>query len=412
MAAAGPCHAGSNPASRQRPGTVTSVLLRLRGIYRYYRTPVLRGWAWGSFQRRGGRQAQSALSFFRLLQKPFCPASSLLWQVRRILGGCGRAGRLQEEKFGEYVMEKFEKDVLRRMITKGNLRAAMAYLGQFPQMAELYQKGVALYQKEHYLTYHAAAELNEILLAYQKYYRDVFWLELPAEEAAQRLQERLSGLLCAAPGLSLEELEELAAAAFRKRGLYALMGQTGGYYGPYVWRAEELRHYAVELPEGTQDYAVKFLDGFIMKSWLDYISFGETGTGGWSNGDGLIHCVRDAYDLESEQFKVSLLKHEAQHAMDQARYPYITNEELEYRAKLVELIYSKERPMLERFIGEADTSRAGNGHGLASERILCGFEAYTKKDRGGLAGLSIDRVQMLARALFAQSCGEMAAKYC
>ncbi len=94
----------------------------------------------------------------------------------------------------------------------------------------------------------------------------------------------------------------------------------------------------MELPEGTQDYAVKFLDGFIMKSWLDYISFGETGTGGWSNGDGLIHCVRAAWDLESEDFQVSLLKHEAQHAMDQVRYKDITNKELEYRAKLVELI--------------------------------------------------------------------------
>ncbi len=308
-------------------------------------------------------------------------------------------------------MKKFEKDTLRGMIVKGNLRAAMAYLEQFPETAALYQKGKALYQEEHYLTYDVDTELNEILLVYQKYYRDVFYLELPAEEAAQRLRERLAELFRAAPDSSLDELEEMAGTAFRRKSLHALMGRTGGYYGPYIWKAEELRHYAVELPEGTQDYAVKLLDGFIMNSWLDYISFGDMGTGGWSDGDGLIHCVRSAYDLDSEDFQVSLLKHEAQHAMDQARYKCITNEELEYRAKLVELIYSKERRMLERFVSQADATRADNGHGLAAEHIVGEFETRLKIDRCGLAGLPIGTVQAVSQSLFSESSEEMAVKY-
>lgn len=307
-------------------------------------------------------------------------------------------------------MKKFEKDILGGMIVKGNLRAAIAYLEQFPEAAALYQKCVAVYQEECYLTYDVDAELNEILFVYQKYYRDVFYLELPADEAAQRLQERLAELFRAASDSSLDKLEEMAGTAFRRKSLYALMGRTSGYYGPYIWRAEELRHYAVELPEGTQDYAVKFLDGFIMKSWLDYISFGEIGTGGWSSG-GLIHCVRAAYDLESEDFQVSLLKHEAQHSMDQARYKDITSEELEYRAKLVELIYSRERRMLERFVIQADAARADNGHGLAAEHIVRGFESRLKKDRGRLAGLLIETVQAVSQSLFAESSEEMAARY-
>ncbi len=308
-------------------------------------------------------------------------------------------------------MRTFEKDTLRGIIVKGNLRAAMTYLEQFPETATLYQKSVALYQQEHYLTYDVDAELNEILLAYQKYYRDAFYLELPAEEAAQRLRERLAELFRAASDVSLDELEEMAGTAFRQKSFHALMGRTSGYYGPYIWKVEELRHYKVELPEGKQDYAVKFLDGFIMKSWLDYISFGETGTGGWSNGDGLIHCVRAAYDLESEDFQVSLLKHEAQHAMDQARYKGITSEELEYRAKLVELIYSRERKMLKRFVSQADVTKTGNGHGLAAERIVRGFEICLKKDRGSLAELPVENVQKIAQSLFSESSEEIAAKY-
>lgn len=308
-------------------------------------------------------------------------------------------------------MEKFEKDTLRGMIVKGNLRAAMTYLEQFPETTALYQKGMALYQKEHYLTYDVEAELNEILLAYQKYYRDAFYLELSAEEAAQRLRERLAEQLQAAPDTSLDKLEEMAGTAFRQKSFHALMGRTSGYYGPYIWKTEELRNYRVELPEGEQDYAVKFLDGFIMKSWLDYISFGEMGTGGWSNGDGLIHCVRAAYDLGSEDFQVSLLKHEAQHAMDQARYKDITSEELEYRAKLVELIYSRERRMLECFVSQADGAKTNNGHGLAAERIVRGFEICLKKGRDSLTNLPLENVQTIAQSLFSESSEEIAAKY-
>jgi len=42
-------------------------------------------------------------------------------------------------------MKKFEKNILRGMMVKGNLRAAMTYLEQFPETAALYQKGVRFY---------------------------------------------------------------------------------------------------------------------------------------------------------------------------------------------------------------------------------------------------------------------------
>ena len=108
---------------------------------------------------------------------------------------------------------------------------------------------------------------------------------------------------------------------------------------------------------------------------------------------------------------MSLLKHEAQHALDLARYPGMTSEDLEYRAKLVELIYSRERRMLERFLGQADTTRADNGHGLSAERIVREFEIRQKRDRGRLAELPVETVQTAAQSLFAESCQEMAAKY-
>ncbi len=302
----------------------------------------------------------------------------------------------------------FDQNLCLAWLKKGRLRPAMEYLARFPEQAELYRQYMSLYQQEQYLSYDVDSQLQDILLAYQKYYRDAFYLEQSPEEAAEGLRARLAGLL-GAGAASLDELEELAAEAFRAGGFHFLGGRTGGCYGPYIWRTEELRRYEVELPEGVQEYAVKLLGGFVMESWLSYLTFGLSGTGGWSNGDGLIHCVKRHYDLESESFRVSLLKHEAQHASDQSRYPGMSSADLEYRAKLVELIYSEERQLLGRFLQEADAANPGSGHGLAAERIVRGFAR--RQDGDGLAALPIETVRAAALELFRESSREMAEKY-
>lgn len=302
----------------------------------------------------------------------------------------------------------FDQNLCLAWLKKGRLRPAMEYLARFPEQAELYRQYISLYQQEQYLSYDVDSRLQDILLAYQKYYRDAFYLEQSPEEATEGLRARLAGLL-EGGAASLDELEELAAEAFRAGGFHFLGGRTGGCYGPYIWRTEELRRYEVELPEGVQEYAVKLLGGFVMESWLSYLTFGLSGTGGWSNGDGLIHCVKRHYDLKSESFRVSLLKHEAQHASDQGRYPGMSSADLEYRAKLVELIYSEERQLLGRFLQEADAANPGSGHGLAAERIVRGFAR--QQDGDGLAALPIETVRAAALELFWESSREMAEKY-
>ena len=294
----------------------------------------------------------------------------------------------------------YEQGILQGYLLRGDVRAAMAYLREFPEQAERYQKYASLFEQGRYLTYDADGELNELLLIYQTYYRDVFYLGLDPARAAEAMGTRFAEHFRLENSPSIDEIEEgQVAPAFRGRGLRFLGGRTSGRYGPYIWRTEELRTYRVELPEGVQDYAVKFLDGFLSRSWLDYISFGETGTGGWSNGDGLIHCVKQVYDTESESFRVSLLKHEA-----------MTSEDLEYRAKLVELIYSEERNMMTRFDGEADAAKKSDGHALASSRIVEGFAACLGPG-GALDTLSIKDIQAIAGRLLAESTRDVAKKY-
>lgn len=305
---------------------------------------------------------------------------------------------------------KFDAGLFRDELIKGDMNAALAYLGRFPDQAERYARYTALFRDEGYLTYETSPELNGLLLCYQKYYREVFYLERAPEEAARRLWTRLADRL--GVDTADDEIEtELVESAFRAGGFHFLGGRTSGYWGPYIWRDEEVKRYTVELPDGVRAYAVKFLGGFLMKSWLDYISFGDAGTGGWSQGDGLICCVRDAYDLDGESFRVSLLQHEAQHAADLETYGAMSSEDLEYRAKLVELIYSRERNLLERFLGQAGPANPGDGHSLAAERIVREFEARGKRSRDRLAALPSETVRTLALELFRESTEEMAGKY-
>lgn len=300
---------------------------------------------------------------------------------------------------------QFNEDTYCGYIIKGNLAGAIRYVKQFPDQNALYQRYMTVFDKEQYLDYATDEPLNDILCAYQQYYRDVFYLRLDRAVAEDKLRTKLAALLHITDGnISLDDIEqETVAGEFQRRGFYFLGGKTGGYYGPYVWKTTESRTYDVELPEGTQPYTVKLLDGFIMKSWLDYLSFGRVSTGGWTDTDGIINCVKPSYDVDRENFRVSLLKHEAQHARDLVLCPDMPSVLLEYRAKLVELIYSTERNLLEQFVREADSSDDSNGHSAAAHRIVSEYCKMLDKSADELGALSVEQVQSSAKSLFEKS---------
>jgi len=301
---------------------------------------------------------------------------------------------------------EFDKNTYHGYFIRRDVVGAMEYIKQFPEQADLYNRFVRIYAQEHYITYQIDDDLNRILTVYQRYYREAFYLCIGREQAEYELKRRLAALFeISDQDAGLPDLEQnLVAEAFRNRGMHFRGGKTDGYYGPYIWRTTETAAYEVELPEGTQTYKVKLLDGFIAKSWMDYISFGEIGTGGWTDSDGVICCVKSSYDFDSEDFRVSLLKHEAQHAWDLAHSPDMSSEDLEYRAKLVELIYSRQRNLLRQFAVEADGSDDPiSGHAAASRRIVEGIAGIAGRSTKEVSSLSIGQIQWAAEKLFARS---------
>lgn len=298
-----------------------------------------------------------------------------------------------------------EKRIYYGYIVKGDLHGAITYIKQFPAQTTLYKRFMDVFEHEEYMTYEVDAGLNNILTAYQQYYRDAFYLCIGQEQAANKLRDRLAVLLGIKDRhIALCDIEQnQLVKLFMNRGLHFMGGKSSGYYGPYIWRTTETVSYDVELPDGIQTYTVKFLDGFITRSWIDYLSFGEIGPGGWADGDGYINCVKSAWDFESESFRVSLLKHEAQHARDLEKKKDMSSEDLEYRAKLVEMIYCSERNLLEAFAQEADASDESNGHAMAAHRIVKGFRNALGTDCIDYTVLSVEQIQTVARMLFANS---------
>lgn len=259
-----------------------------------------------------------------------------------------------------------------QFFVNGDIKGAIAYMREHEEFKGILPAYAAIFEDQEYRTYEIPDDLNDILRLYQVYFRDSFYCGLPEAEAADKLRTGLRTLLNM-PDANEAHLAERLQSLFEAEGYHALFGKTQGYYGPYIWRDTVPTVYRVELPDGTAEYTVNILKGFVFRSWMDYLTFGRYGTGGWASPDGTINCVGRAYDFASERFLVSLLKHEAQHTMDMKRFPEITPAELEYRAKLVELHYSSDLSLLQKFLSEADGSKTNDAHAVASVRIKHGF---------------------------------------
>ena len=281
---------------------------------------------------------------------------------------------------------------IRRFFLNGDIKGAIAYMREHEEYKDILPAYTAIFEDGEYRTFEVPDALNDILRQYQIYYRDVFYCGLPEAEAADKLRARLKALLHL-PDAGEELLTERLRSAFEAEGYHALFGKTQGYYGPYIWRDTVPTVYRVELPGGTAEYTVNILKGFVFRSWMDYLTFGRFGTGGWASPDGTINCIAQAYDFKSERFLVSLLKHEAQHAVDMKRFPAITPAELEYRAKLVELHYSGDLGLLQKFVSEADESRADDSHAAASARIRREFADTDPADLSAIRARALELLE-------------------
>ena len=291
---------------------------------------------------------------------------------------------------------------IKQFFLNGDMQGAIAYMRNHEEFKDILPAYIAIFENCEYRSYEIPDILNDILRLYQIYFRDTFYCGVPETAAADRLLTQLKALL-GVPDADEELLTEKLQSVFEAKGYHALFGKTQGYYGPYIWRDTVPTVYRVQLPGGTAEYKVNILKGFVFRGWMDYLTFGRFGTGGWASPDGTINCIEQAYDFESERFLVSLLKHEAQHTVDMKQFPGITPAELEYRAKLVELHYSGDLGLLQKFLSEADESKTQDSHAIASARLKREFADTDQKN--------LSHIQTRALELLHAHTKEMEEKY-
>ncbi len=187
---------------------------------------------------------------------------------------------------------------------------------------------------------------NSILLAYRAYWQESMMRTATREDAEARLKSRLDAILAAsnranASSKSLDIASERAKRAVERDGLFALAGVTSPYYELAIWKVQSQRTYTVDLLDRRIRTKVVFLDDFVSFGWAGFATCNRYHTAGWATRTALF-AVKSAYDLESEDFRVSYLGHESRHFSDYRRFPKLEQPELEYRAKLTELSLANE----------------------------------------------------------------------
>lgn len=197
--------------------------------------------------------------------------------------------------------------------------------------------------------------LIKILECYAKYYLMVFVEKKSKSDTENFLNDSLKQTFFLSPNNDLDTTEQKMGDLVHDQGYEFLGGTTSGFYGPYIWKTTEKTIFKVEIPSENINLPVFFMKDFISNSWLSFLSFDKTGTGGWAKEEGL-YCRYSAYkdSFEKPSFKISFLKHEAQHYADFLHFQnQLSSTQLEYRAKLCELIYYPNMKLLKNFFKNA-----------------------------------------------------------
>lgn len=194
-----------------------------------------------------------------------------------------------------------------------------------------------------------------------------------------------------------EVIEPMIIKRLQSDGLNALMGRTGQLRELMIWQTQSEEIEQVELPDGSVNTTVFYLDEFISNGWSSYFSCNTLGTGGWAQSDGLYVVMPRWKRLDEERFRVSLLAHESQHFQDYLKFPDIAGWELEYRAKLVELALAnvEQARLIKRFTANQGSDE-GDAHSYANRKVVTDLRTYLRLEVSDL--LEFDSTSVIQKA--------------
>ena len=292
-------------------------------------------------------------------------------------------------------MKKFSKKEFKSACLLGNYRKVAEYLSKVEGKAKLLGKYKNIFGGDAYNIKAKDKAISHFLRLYEDYLKWALSSDNTTEECKTYLSNKLVPLFPNHQNVLEDDAWKAFCAAiedfFKDRGYFLTFGVTPPYPTLYLWAKERRQMKNIALPEGSVEIEVVRMSKVITGGWLDYLSRGKIGAGGWVTDKGCTYFSHK-YKSFSDEFKVSLLKHEAQHFFDLKKYPEMKSVDLEYRAKLVELIYHKKMKTFNFFLRNmADSDDSAFPHALAERKIIQGlskkiFGKELETDKGAWTG--------------------------
>ncbi len=225
---------------------------------------------------------------------------------------------------------------------------------------------------------------------------------------AMRLRSALADTLDSAPSSGAPELGDAAGS------LHAFIGERRGLIDLVLWRSDEVRSYAVPLPDGNVDVRVTLMKDAALRGWLAWATCDVESDQAWAS-PGELHVVADGpggVDVDSDAFRAGQLGYYGQQQWDAVQLPTLEPAELEYRANLAVLARSTTNSYAQAWLqGQLAIAIAGRGeprrhaaYWLMRQlgRQLFNATAITPDD-ARWRGLSASSLSTAARALLRAS---------
>lgn len=197
-----------------------------------------------------------------------------------------------------------------------------------------------------------------------------------------------------------------------KEGFKVNFNFRNGFQELFIWNKESTEKYEVILPKDTVKTTVVFIESYHINGYDEFATFGDSQVGGWATKDSTkLYCNKETYDLNSEKFKVSYLKHENLHFTDLNNYPNLSSADLEYRAKIIELMYCTKATIYDRiseFVTGANKADRDNAHPYANFILIQNlskliFNSDFNPDIKQWKKVSVDQINKAASSLYESS---------
>jgi hypothetical protein len=190
--------------------------------------------------------------------------------------------------------------------------------------------------------------VGEIHSIYRDYWMKVLLSDSLYEQEKNNLHEKLRKIAFKRGGDfgeftedEYDELLEFLMSELEKENIHSILGTVSPHGDFIAWKTETEEVYEVVMPDSIVSVKVIWMDDYISYGWLGFATFDIITAGGWP-ADSVLYAMGSTYDTASEHFAVSYLAHETRHMQDLEMYPNMDGSELEYRAKLTELVLSRE----------------------------------------------------------------------